>query len=200
MLARDCIHITSFLRDNLRPCRDEWRRPFYPCAATLKDGVEIPRLLVRSEKETGDFFLRFLTPEHDRGEPYRSSMLRAWVTSGNRVSAYSIAKVYKSKYAMPANIFDDFSAMGEVAMGSNQCIAIMKGGTELPLVSEGVIPFFDFPTPYAGDDIVSIRRVRHDSRNAVRGLFSFETFVMWPEEDDRDPNAKDLIPSRAACQ
>lgn len=181
--ASDCLHITSFLRKEVEPCKDEWRRTFYSCAATLKDGTEIPRLMVRSEKETGDFYLRFLTSPNDRGEPYRSSMLRAWVTQGSRVSALEIAKVYKSKYALPGYVYSQFSSMGEVAMGANMCAVTMKDGEELVLGSSGVMPFYDFPSPYTGADIVSVRGARRDEPCRLKGLFSFETFIAWPEEE-----------------
>jgi len=181
--ASDCLHITSFLRENVEPCKDEWRRTFYPCSAMLRDGTELSRVMVRSEKETGDHFLRFVAPEHDRGEPYRSSMLRAWVTMGNRVSALQISSVHKSKYALPGHIFSEFAAMGEVAMSCNMCVVTMKDGAELVLASSGVAPFFDFPSPYSGEDIVSVRGARRDAPSPIRELFSFETFVAWPEDE-----------------
>jgi hypothetical protein len=110
-------------------------------------------------------------------------MLRAWVTLGNRVSAREIAEVYKSKYALPGKIFREFAAMGEVAMSANMCTVTMRDGQELTLASSGAVPFFDFPDPYSGDDIVSVRGARRDAPSQVPGLFSFETFVAWPEEE-----------------
>jgi hypothetical protein len=106
-----------------------------------------------------------------------------WITTGDRVGVDFVRSACKSRFALPPNIYEDFRQMGEVAMDSNQCSALMKDGNELSLSSNGVSPFFDFPDPYSGDDVVSIRRIRHDSRTPVLRRLSFDVFVTWPEEE-----------------
>ncbi len=61
----------------------------------------------------------------------------------------------------------------------------MKDGKDIVLGSSGVYPFYDFPEPYPGEDIVSIQRIGREAKASALGRFSFDVFVTWPEEEQK---------------
>ncbi len=172
--AYDCRHITSFLHDNITPLKDNWNVTFYPCSAILRDGTFLPCVSVYSESEVARHYQRLI----EQNPGYKRPL---WNPTGTQVDVRYVKSVEKSRFALPAAVYEDFRKMGEVAMDSNQCMAHMKNGKELPLASNGVCAFFDFPAEYSGDDVVSVQQTRHDSRSPILGRFCFKLFVTWSE-------------------
>jgi hypothetical protein len=179
-LARDCRHITSYLRSNILPEKDAWGLDFYPCSATLQDGSILPCVCVYSlrDKITHSRKMTF-----ERGLAACTESPYFWQSTNNQVRASFIKAVAKSRFALPAKIYSEFSAMGECKMDASWCNALMRDGNTIQLSCGGVISsFFDFPEPYSGGDIVSISRGDF-SRSAIRAREHFEVYISWPEEE-----------------
>src|SRR5262245_27727444 len=125
--------IIEFLRDNIEPLADNAVGPGYRAAVYLTDGTHLPCVTFRNPKTIIELAAkRFDEEKQGKGFLSRGSgagyndILKNFVTRGNCINDYDIAKVEKSKYVLPPDIASQIR--GETTMGWTGFVAKMKDG------------------------------------------------------------------------
>ena len=111
--------------------------PAYRCSAVLKDGLHLPCVLLTSVESVVNLALqRFeetradgLLPGAKQKFGHRmryADIVETFVTSGNRVNSYDIARLEKSRFAIPLARMREVH--GETSMSWTQFAAVMHDG------------------------------------------------------------------------
>ena len=153
--------IIKFLKDNIEPLDDNSYGLGFRASATLKDGTFLPCVSFRNPKATIDLAIRRFKEEQtgksifskSSGLGYRE-IVKTFVTSGNCVNHFDIAKVDKSRFAFPISIQKQIK--GETSMGWTAFVAKFKDGRHLSFGTTWNWEFFDLPENYSVNDIVEI--------------------------------------------
>ena len=157
--------IVSYAKSELERIEHVYGGPAYRCAAVLKDSVTLPCVVLASaeiatelalrrfEETRADSALRKLKRRFGSGMEYRD-IVKSFVTSGNCVNSYDIARLEKSRFAIPLARLKEVK--GETRMSWTQFTAVMKDGREFAFGTNYLREFFQMPDGYAGDDIVKI--------------------------------------------
>jgi hypothetical protein len=147
--------------------RIDWphQGPAYRCAAYLNDGLYLPCVVIASRKAATDLAVRrfdetrvstlgaFRLGRRRAGRGYRE-VVSTFVASGNRVNGYDIARLEKSRFAIPLARLAEVH--GETSMSWTQFTAVMRDGREYSFGTTFLMEFFAMPEGYSGDDIVAV--------------------------------------------
>ena len=153
--------IIKFLKDNIQPLEDNFYGLGYRASATLKDGTFLPCVIFRNPSTIVNLAIRRFKEEQSgksifaksSGLGYRE-IVKTFVTNGNCVNHYDIAKVDKSRFAFPLHIQKQIR--GETSMSWTAFVAKFKDGRHLSFGTTWVWEFFDLPDDYDVDDIIEI--------------------------------------------
>ncbi len=154
-------NIIKFLKDNIEPLDDNSYGLGYRASATLKDGTFLPCVIFRNPKATIDLAIRRFKEEQTGNSIFSKSsglgyreIVKTFVTNGNCVNHYDIAKVDKSRFAFPLSI--QKLIKGETSMGWTAFVAKFKDCRHLSFGTTWNWEFFDLPDDYAANEIVEI--------------------------------------------
>ncbi|HEY4184593.1 MAG TPA: hypothetical protein VGP07_05955 [Polyangia bacterium] len=161
----DDVEIARFARAELERLDGAHSGPAYRCAAILKDGLHLPCVLLASTEATVALALRRFEetrndgalPESKRRFGYGmqyADIVKSFVASGNTINSYDIARLEKSKYAIPLARLHE--VRGETSMSWTQFAAVMRDGREFAFGTSFLTEFFQMPEGYSGDDIAAI--------------------------------------------
>lgn len=152
--------IITFLKENIEPLEDNIYGNRYRASVYLVDGTYLPCVIFQnSEKRTQLAIKRFEDEKSGRGvfrnftNAYQK-IVKNFVTDGNRINEFDIAKVEISKYAFPLDILKQVK--GETTMGWTGFSAKMKDGKYIGFGTGFSMLFFELPDNYTADDIVEI--------------------------------------------
>ncbi len=153
--------IIKFLKDNIQPLDNNSFGIGYRASATLKDGTFLPCVIFRNPATIVNLAIRRFKEEQSgksifaksSGLGYRE-IVKTFVTSGNCVNLYDIAKVEKSRFAFPLHIQKQIR--GETSMSWTAFVAKFKDGRQLSFGTTWVWEFFDLPDDYNVEDITEI--------------------------------------------
>jgi len=153
--------IISFLKKNIEPLKDETYGDGYRVSVYLTDGTFLPCVIFRNSKKTIELAKKRFKEEikgrgilrNMAGGGY-NEIVKTFVTEGNRISSYNIAKVEASKYAFPFSVIKQIH--GETVMSLTVFAAKMKDGKYLGFKTNFSAEFFDMPENYSVEDIVEI--------------------------------------------
>lgn len=131
----------------------------YRCSAYLKDGTFLPCVMLRKSAPLTALALRRFEEEKKRKGMFHSAsgyeeIVKHFVTNGNRVNAYDIARVEPSRFAIPRSIL--CQVQGETSMGWTGFVLEMRDGTLLPFGTTFLTEFFSLPDVYSFDDAVAV--------------------------------------------
>jgi len=157
--------IGRFARSELERIEGPHGGPAYRCSGVLKDGLQLPCILLVGAESTVDLAIRRFEetradarlPESKRKYGYGmqyADIVKTFVASGNRVNAYDIASLAKSRYAIPLVRLRE--VRGETSMSWTQFSAVMSDGREFAFGTSFLMEFFEMPDGYSGDDIAQI--------------------------------------------
>ena len=161
----DDVEIARFARAQLERIDGPHGGPAYRCAAVLSDGLYLPCVLLVSVDATVTLAQRrfeetradALLPEGKRKFGYMmqyEDIVRTFVASGNRLNLHDIARVEKSKFAIPLARLSEVK--GETRMSWTQFAAVMRDGREFAFGTTFLTEFFQMPDGYSGDDVTQI--------------------------------------------
>jgi len=159
------IDAARFARSELERIEGPHGGPAYRCAVVLRDGLQLPCVLLVSTDSTVTLADRrfeetradALLPEGKRKFGYMMQypdMVRTFVASGNRLDIHDVARLEKSKYAIPLARLQEVK--GETRMSWTQFTAVMRDGREFAFGTTFLTEFFQMPDGYSGDDIAQI--------------------------------------------
>lgn len=135
----------AWAEDHGEPFPDHEGRLQYRCAATLRDGTELPCVLLARRERQVDLFLR--READTRGRPDRRDVMSTFVTAGNRVNDYDIAGLAPSAFAIPYELLRQVK--GETSMSWTQFQIEMNDGKRFHFGTTWIMEFFDLPAGYS---------------------------------------------------
>ena len=126
-------YITNFLKENSQPTNNSTLGPGYRASVTLKDGAFLPCVIFRTSSTCIDTVVERLKQEQAQNpNAFKSTygeIVKAFITSGNRVNDSDIASVGKCRFALPLEIQNQIK--GETSMSWNAFIASFKDGRKV---------------------------------------------------------------------
>jgi hypothetical protein len=108
-------------------------------------------------------------------------IVKTFITSGNKVNAYDISTVEKSRYAIPLEILNQIQ--GETTMSWTGFALEMRDGRYVVFGTTFLFEFFDLPDNYTFDDVVRVHNHSYVSkRGALKALK--EGYLESPKDYD----------------
>lgn len=144
--------IIKFLKENIEPLDDASYGLGYRASVYLRDGTYLPCVIFRNPSKIVNLALKRFK-EESSGMGYYN-IVKSFVTNGNCLNEYDIAKVEKSPYAFPIPILRQIE--GETTMSWTCFVGKMKDGVDIGFGTTFYTEFFDIPDGYSADDIVEI--------------------------------------------
>ncbi|MBL7718385.1 MAG: hypothetical protein JNL72_06090 [Flavipsychrobacter sp.] len=178
--------IIKFLKEHIEPLEDTFFGSGYRASVYLIDGTFLPCVIFRNSGKTVNLAIRRFKEEQTGKSVFsRSSglgyydIVKNFVTKGNCVNYYDIARVEKSRFAFPLNI--QRQIQGETTMSWTGFSARMKDGKYFGFGTAFRWEFFQMPDNYSVDDIEEI--VNHSYVSQTGELKSHrEGFNEWPKD------------------
>jgi len=176
-------NIISFLKQEIQPLEDSKYGDGYRVAAYLRDGTFLPCVVFRNADKTIELAMKRFKDEQTEksifskpsGMGYREA-IKSFVTSGNCVNHYHIAKVEKSRHAFPIDVIKQIR--GETKMGWTGFVAKMKDGKQFAFGTDWYLSFFNMPDNYKAEDIEEI--INHiDSQGQLKSYHSPDVYEVF---------------------
>jgi hypothetical protein len=170
MLSAREEEIIKFLKENTEALQDQSYGTGYRASVYLVDGVYLPCVIFRNPKSIVELAIKRFRDEQtgksilkkDTNHKYYNTV-KTFVTNGNRINVYDIAKVEKSRYAFPTSIL--YKVHGETRMSWTGFVAKMKDGKLFAFGTTFHMEFFNMPEGYAAEDISEIINHSYLSEN-----------------------------------
>ena len=150
----------EFIRSGIEPIRDSTYGDSYRCSVYLTDGTYLPCVMLRNGDPITELALRrFEDEKKGRGifgkkDDQYKTIVKHFLTSGNRVNAYDIARVEPSKYAIPLTLLSQIH--GETTMSWTGFVLEMRDGKHIAFGTTFLFEFFSMPEPYSFGDVVAV--------------------------------------------
>ena len=168
----------KWLHEQVPPAKDEIFGPNYRAAVYLTDGTFLPCVCFRNPERSVDLAIRRFEQTRDDSSLHKSvnyrSIVKSFTTAGSRLSAWDIARVEKSRFAIPAPLRDRVYSAGETRMSWISFVGRMNDDTEHWFGSAFHVEFFEMPIGYSGDQLVEVFPHRQNEGKCYRDLPFFE--------------------------
>lgn len=152
--------IIKFLKENVEPINDSIYGSGYRATVYLTDGTCLPCVMFRNPGKLISLALkRFKEEMPGISEQSKSgvgyyNIVKSFVTQGNCINYYNIAKVETSQFAIPFAILKQVK--GETTMGWTGFVLKMKDGRYFSYGTQFRNEFFDIPEEYTVSDIIEV--------------------------------------------
>ena len=159
--------IYKWVKSNIEPFKHSLHGKRYRCAARLNDGLFLPCVTVCSAKSQTKLAIRRFDETRKDKTLHKSvgyqSIVRNFVTSGNRLNHYDISELIVSDYAISPSRIAEIG--GETSMGWTEFYATMDDGKEFCFATSFHVEFFSMPEGYKAANVNKIKpAVRGESR------------------------------------
>jgi hypothetical protein len=153
---RDLVQVANWLRENVEPIEDAVRGPVYRAAAQLMDGTYLPCVrFLNPEKSVHYSTPRFEEARKTGGMDY-NVLLETFVTGQHGVNCWDIARVEKSRFAIPAPLRNRIYSAGETRMHWTSFVGKMSDGTKHCFDCFDHVEFFEMPAGYTAEQLVDV--------------------------------------------
>jgi hypothetical protein len=153
--------IVNFLKTNVEPLESNIYGSGYRASVYLTDGTFLPCVIFRNPKSIVNLAIKRFKDEKSGNSIFKIgsgsgyfTIVKNFVTKGNRINEYDIDKVEISKYAFPLSIQKQIK--GETTMGWTGFAAKMKDGKYFGFGQSFLCEFFQMPEGYGVEDIIEI--------------------------------------------
>ena len=152
--------IADFIKTGVESINDSAYGPGYRCSAYLRDGTFLPCVVLRSNKPITELALRRFEEEKEGKGFFRSNttayinIVQHFVTSGNCVNSYDIARIEPSRYSIPLSLLSQIQ--GETTMSWTGFALEMLDGKYVAFGTTLLAEFFDIPKEYSFGDVVAV--------------------------------------------
>jgi hypothetical protein len=157
-------NINEYLKTGVEEITDPAYGSGYRCSAYLTDGTFLPCVMLRSSAATVQLAMRRFKEEQKgigvfgRRKDAYEQIVKSFVTSGNLINSYDIARVEASRFAVPLALLRQIE--GETTMGWTGFVLEMNDGQSLAFGTTFRSDFLDLPEGYAFTDV---RKVHNHS-------------------------------------
>ncbi len=125
----------------------------YACSAVLTDKTTLPCVIIREARPLVDLAKRRIAEESNRNGSTRE-LWSAFVTQGNRLNGYDIAKIERSPFALPNHLRQQIR--GETAMGLTAFVLETADGRAFAFSTSFYFDFFELPEGVAFSDFAVV--------------------------------------------
>lgn len=181
--------IITFLRENIESINDSVYGSGYRASVYLTDGTYLPCVMFRNPVRLMSLALkRFKEEMPDVSQESKSELgyyniVKSFVTQGNCINYYDIAKVETSRFAIPFAILKQVK--GETTMGWTGFVLKMKDGRCFSYGTQFRNEFFDIPEKYTFSDITEV--INHSYVSKTGGLKNHQVpFLKYPDDYDHE--------------
>jgi hypothetical protein len=150
----------EFIGSGVEPLPDNAYGPGFRCSAQLSDDTQLPCVIIRRKQHIISLAERRLTEEStgkgvfaNSADP-RRDMLAHFVTTGNRVNAYSIKAVAPSRFAVPLSVLQQIR--GETVMAWTGFVLEMADDRSFSFGTSFGFEFFDVPEGYGFESVKNV--------------------------------------------
>jgi len=179
--TRELRELAKWLRNHIEPVSSFETKDTYRAAAHLTDGTFLPCVVFSNPAERLKLALRrFEETRKDRSlDPSINyeAIVKAFAIDGSRVSAWQIARIDHSRFAIPAKLRDVVFAAGETRMSWIQFVGTMADGSSHSFGSPFNIEFFDMPEGYSAKDMVEVVSHTQTDGRRYNDLPFFDCFL-----------------------
>ncbi|MDC7998466.1 hypothetical protein [Gilvibacter sediminis] len=151
----------KFLKENVEPIYDEICGNGYRASVYLKDGTYLPCVRFRNPDHKTNQAIKRLDEERKGKSIFSSTsghgykeIVELFVTTGNRISEFDIARIELSPYAFSKEILSQIR--GETSMGWTGFCAKMTDGKVFGFGTSFSFDFFQMPDGYTAKDVIEI--------------------------------------------
>ncbi len=152
--------VEAFINSGEPPMPDPTYGDGYRCSTILKDGTELPCVIIRRNDRLIDSVIKSIEAER-RGrmdptggiDPQRE-FVKALATGGNRLSFHEIDSIRPSRFAIPLPILEQIE--GETVMAWTGFVLEMADSALFTYGSSYNFAFFDIPGGYQFSDVVTV--------------------------------------------
>ena len=150
--------IAEWVKSNVIPLSDRIYGKRYRCAAILNDGLYLPCVVISSSQtKVAQALKRFDETRNDnslhKSVGYRS-IVKSFVTSGNRLNHYDIKELKLSDHALSLDRLGEIK--GETSMGWTEFYGAMEDGKEFCFGTAFFQEFFCMPEGYTATQVKHI--------------------------------------------
>jgi len=166
--------IQEYLNSGVEAFPDEAYGAGYRCSAYLRDGTFLPCVMLRPSAPTVQLALRRFEEEKKGAGIFRKKsgyeeIVKHFLTSGNRIGSYDVARVELSRYAIPLGLLRQIQ--GETTMSWTGFVLEMRDGRCFPFGTTFLMELFDIPSNYMFEDVVRAHNHSYVSKGGeVRSL------------------------------
>lgn len=151
--------IHEFLKTATEPIPDLVYGDSYRCSVYLTDGLYLPCVMLRTSATAVELAVSRLERHQSGSTTLKScdgysSLVKSFVTTGNQVNNYDIAKIEPSKYAIPLSILRQIES--ETSMSWTGFVLEMNDGALFSFGTTYLMEFFDIPDGYYFTDVVAV--------------------------------------------
>lgn len=180
--------IIRFLTANIEPIEDSSYGKCYRASVFLTDGTYLPCVTFRNPSTIVELAIRRFKEEKSGNSIFSKSsrmgyqeIVKLFVTQGNCINDYDIAKVEKSKYSFSLETLKNIK--GETKMSWTGFVAKMKDGKQFAFGTDFYFYFFDMPENYCADDIVEIMNHKYiDENNNLKNYHDPDVYEIFKKE------------------
>lgn len=183
--------IVHFLKNNIEPLNDANYGAGYRASVYLVDGTFLPCVMFRSPKPIVELAMKRFEQEKNGNGIFAKSVedayynvVRNFVTSGNCINDYDIARIEESRFAFPVPLLSQIE--GETTMGWTGFSVKMKDGNIVGFGTSFQMAFFQMPDNYEIEDMEEI--VNH-SYVSKTGELQFHEVPFFESPADYDKGA-----------
>jgi hypothetical protein len=178
--------IVNFLKTNVEPLESNIYGSGYRASVYLTDGTFLPCVIFRNPKSIVNLAIKRFKDEKSGNSIFKIgsgsgyfTIVKNFVTKGNRINEYDIDKVEISKYAFPLSIQKQIK--GETTMGWTGFAAKMKDGKYFGFGQSFLCEFFQMPEGYGVEDIIEIINHSYVLKNGELRSHK-EAHLTWPDD------------------
>jgi hypothetical protein len=176
------MKIQEFIKSVEEPFPDSNYGEGYRCSAYLNDGLYLPCVIIRRNKQYVDLACRRFEEEKKGRGIFKSNkngyrdIVKTFVATGNRVNEYDIKSVEISRFALPLSLLSKIK--GETVMGWTGFVFEMMDGKMFSFGSSFLFSFFELPDGYDFNDVVKVHNHAFISEDgkliSIKGMSDFE--------------------------
>ena len=178
--------IIHFLKANIQPYPNSAYGQGYRASVTLIDGINLPCVIFRNPTQIVDLAERRFKEEQSGKSIFSKSsglgykeIIKTFITNGNCINHYDIAKINKSSFAFPEITLKKIK--GETKMGWTGFVAKMSDGKQFAFGTSFSFEFFNMPDGYHPDDICEI--INHSYFDKENNLKSYHEADIYEKFD-----------------
>jgi hypothetical protein len=166
--------IASYVREHVEPLPHPHYGSRYRVAATLKDGLNLPCVIISSKTSRLALAQKRFTETR-----MEESILSVFICSGNRVNHYDIAALSISPFAIPLSNLKNMG--GETSMGWTQFHVTMDDDKDFIFGTGFDGEFFSMPEGYSAANVKKITPAQQSEPRVMKEIYRekpfFECFI-----------------------